>query len=376
MKKLIFKNIIFEILVFLLLALFSLTMIIWIIQAVNFLDLVSEDGHSFGIYFKFSLLSIPKILSRILIFVLFISIFFIISKYEENNEILILWTNGINKLQLINVVLIFSTILIIIQLFLNSFIVPKSLDLGRKFIRSSGIELFPSLLKEKKFIDTVSDLTIFIDEKKNNGKFKKKFFKDQFDEKNSQIIIAKEGSIQSKNDKYYLVLKNGRMINLEEKNTNIIEFSKTELNLSSYSTKTTTFPKIQEIDSPEVIKCLNSFYRYNKTYSKRNFVCDYSSIKAVTKEFFRRFINPFYIILVSFISTCLVFKSKDERNYFRYKYFLFSLGIVAIVLSEISSEYLNFESLLSSILIFLPFLLSLLIYVIMIKKTMQNINLK
>ena len=145
MKKLIFKNIIFEILVFLLLALFSLTIIIWIIQAVNFLDLVSEDGHSFGIYFKFSLLSIPKIVSRILIFVLFISIFFVISKYEENNEILIFWTNGINKLQLINVVLTFSAILIVIQLLLNTLVVPKSLDLGRKFIRSSGIELFPSL---------------------------------------------------------------------------------------------------------------------------------------------------------------------------------------------------------------------------------------
>ena len=86
----------------------------------------------------------------------------------------------------------FSIILIIIQLFLNSFIVPKSLDLGRKFIRSSGIELFPSLLKEKKFIDTVSDLTIFIDEKQNNGKFKKIFLKDQFDEKNSQIITDED----------------------------------------------------------------------------------------------------------------------------------------------------------------------------------------
>ena len=166
MKKLIYKNIISEILVFLFLASFSLTIIIWIIQAVNFLDLVSEDGHSFKIYFKFSILSIPKILSRILIFVLFISIFYVISKYEDNNEILIFWTNGINKTQFINSVLIFSTILIILQLTLNSLIVPKSLDLGRKYIRTSGIELFPSLLKEKKFIDTVSDLTIFIDEKK------------------------------------------------------------------------------------------------------------------------------------------------------------------------------------------------------------------
>ena len=372
MKKLIFKNIIFEILVFLLLALFSLTIIIWIIQAVNFLDLVSEDGHSFGIYFKFSLLSIPKIVSRILIFVLFISIFFVISKYEENNEILIFWTNGINKLQLINVVLTFSAILIVIQLLLNTLVVPKSLDLGRKFIRSSGIELFPSLLKEKKFIDTVSGLTIFIDEKNNTGEFKKVFLKDKFDEANSQIIVAKEGLIKSKNDKYYLVLENGRMINLEDKNTNTIEFSKSEINLSSYTTKTTTFPKIQEIDSIEIIECLNSFYKLNKTYSKRNFVCNENSIKATTKEFFRRFINPFYILLVAFISTSLIFKSKDEKNYIKFKYLLFLLGVVAIILSEISTEYLSFKNLYSSVLIFIPFLLSFIIYLMMMKKTKIN----
>ena len=92
MKKLIFKNIIFEMLVFLLLALFSLTIIIWIIQAVNFLDLIAEDGHSFKVYFMYSLLSLPKIFSKLILFVFFISVFFTISKYEENNEILIFWT--------------------------------------------------------------------------------------------------------------------------------------------------------------------------------------------------------------------------------------------------------------------------------------------
>jgi len=372
MKKLIFRNIIFEILVFLLLALFSLTIIIWIIQAVNFLDLVAEDGHSFNIYFKFSILSIPKIISRILIFVLFISIFYVISKYEENNEILIFWTNGINKFQLINVVLLFSAILIVIQLILNILIVPKTLDLGRKYIRSSGIELFPSLLKERKFIDTVSGLTIFIDEKSNTGEFNKIFLKDKLDDENSQIIIAQKGLVKSKNNNFYLILEKGIMMNLDDKNTNTIEFTKSEINLSNYTTKTTTFPKIQEIDSLEIIECLKSFYKYNKNYTKRNFVCDDNSIKPTTKEFFRRFINPFYILLVTFISTSLVFKSKDEKNYLKFKYFLFFLGIVAIILSEISTEYLNFQSLLSSILILVPFLLSLMIYLIMLKKTKSN----
>ena len=369
MKKLIFKNIIFEILVFLLLALFSLTIIIWIIQAVNFLDLVAEDGHSFEIYFKFSILSIPKIISRILIFVLFISIFYVISKYEENNEILIFWTNGINKFELINVVLLFSAILIVIQLLLNTIVVPKTLDLGRKYIRSSGIELFPSLLKEKKFIDTVSGLTIFIDEKNNTGEFNRIFLKDKFDEENSQIIIAKKGLVKSKNNKFYLILENGIMVNLDKKNTNTIEFKKSELNLSNYSTKTTTFPKIQEIDSFEIIECLKSFYKYNKNYTKRNFVCDDNSIKAATKEFFRRFINPFYILLVTFISTSLIFKSKDEKNYFKFKYFMFLLGIATIVLSEFTSSYLNIENIYSPFIIMFPFLFCLIFYLSIIRKS-------
>ena len=44
--------------------LFSVISVAWIVQAVNFLDLVVEDGHAFGIYFSYSLLTIPKIITR------------------------------------------------------------------------------------------------------------------------------------------------------------------------------------------------------------------------------------------------------------------------------------------------------------------------
>ena len=369
MKKLIFKNILTEILVFLLLALFSLTIIIWVIQAVNYLDLVSEDGHSFNIYFKYSVLSIPKILSRILVFVLFVSIFFVITKYEENNEILIFWTNGIKKIELINSILKLSVLIILIQLVLNSFVVPKTLDLGRKYIRSSGIEMFPSLLKEKKFIDIVSDLTMFIDSKKSKDEFEKIFLKDKFNEDNSRIIIAKKGSIVSKNNIYYLILENGKMLNLEKKNTNIIEFKRSEINLSTYSTKTTTFPKIQEIDSKELLSCLNSFYKYKKNYIKPNFECSENSINPVSKELFKRFIKPLYIFLITLIASSVVLKSKDEKNYFKFKYFMFLLGIATIVLSEFTSSYLNIENIYSPFIIMFPFLFCLIFYLSIIRNT-------
>lgn len=71
MKKIIFKKLLNEILFFFILSSCSLTLIIWVIQAVNFLDFVSEDGHSFKVYFLYTLLIIPKLFAKILPFVFF-----------------------------------------------------------------------------------------------------------------------------------------------------------------------------------------------------------------------------------------------------------------------------------------------------------------
>ena len=56
-----------------------------------------EDGHSFKVYLYYTFLSFPKIFSRLLLLFFFISIFYTILRYEEKNELVILWTNGIKK---------------------------------------------------------------------------------------------------------------------------------------------------------------------------------------------------------------------------------------------------------------------------------------
>ena len=89
MEKIIFKSFLREISFFFILSSISIALIVWIIQAVNYLDFVSEDGHNFKVYFLYTLLILPKIFSRILPFMFFISIFYIIIKYEEKNQLLI-----------------------------------------------------------------------------------------------------------------------------------------------------------------------------------------------------------------------------------------------------------------------------------------------
>ena len=203
MEKIIFRKFLYDFISFFLIVSLSLSLIVWIIQSVNYLDFISKDGHGFKVYFAFITLNFPKIFSKVIIFSFFISMFYIIQKYQTNNEILIFWTNGIGKLKLINFILKVSIFFLIFQLLLVYTIVPKLQSYSRDFIRTSNIDLFSSLITEKKFIDTVKDFTIFVENIDDKGNMENIYLKDSIDKFNSQIISAKSGSIIEKGKEKY-----------------------------------------------------------------------------------------------------------------------------------------------------------------------------
>ena len=113
MKKIIFKNFLRETTIFFLLSCSSVALIVWVIQAVNYLGFVTEDGHGFKIYFLYTLLSLPKIVNEILPFMFFFAVFFTLIKYEDQNQTLIFWSNGIKKSEFLNILIKYSLIFLI-----------------------------------------------------------------------------------------------------------------------------------------------------------------------------------------------------------------------------------------------------------------------
>ena len=373
MKKLIFRRFSLDITNFFLLAIISIGLIVWIIQAVNYLDFVSEDGHSLKVYFMYSVLSLPKIVGKLTIFVFFISVFFIVAKYEDKNEMIIFWTSGVKKIEFINNLFKISILLLFFQLLFNLFLIPKSQDSARSFLRNSEIDFFPFLIKSKKFIDTVSDLTIFIDNKDNNGVFENIYIQDNSNNKKTQIVMAKKGLLGKKSDNIYLILYSGKILNIDSKKTSIVNFEKTEFNLSKFSTKSILFPKIQEQKTANLLQCLNSYYKYKKTYNTRLFRCEESVIDSVSKEMYRRLITPFYILIVGLIASLLIIKSKNDFNYPRFKLFIFVVGISLIIFSEISIEFISNNFLKNLILVTFPLTVTFIIY-FFIKSKSKFIN--
>ena len=80
MNKLIFRKLSLDIISFFFLSSIAITSIVWVIQGVNLLDIVSEQGHGLKVYFFYTILNLPKIFSKLLIFTYFLTLFVVLSR--------------------------------------------------------------------------------------------------------------------------------------------------------------------------------------------------------------------------------------------------------------------------------------------------------
>lgn len=340
MKKLIFTKFLKELTKAFFLTGASLSIIVWVIQSVNYLDLVIEDGHGLDIYFKYSLMNFPKIFSKILPLIFFFTLFYKILEYEKKNELLIFWTFGVSKAQFVNILISFSLIIFFVQVLLGGFVKPLSQNKARSFIIDSNIDFFPSLVRQGQFIDVISGLTIFIEKKTADNQFHNVLITEELSNGQKKIIYAKKGSLisSSKEKKFYMT--NGNMIDQNNNKSTFIQFDELNFNLTKYGSKTITFPKIQETNNFKLSKCLFYFYENKiEQFKEEKFNCQLSTIDEVRQELLRRFYLPFYLPLISLLCATLIIKSKEDKNYHKLKYFLFFFIFFIIVFSELSIKY-------------------------------------
>jgi lipopolysaccharide export system permease protein len=361
MNKLIFKKILSDYLVFFIITILSASVIVWIFQAVNLLDIIVEDGKSYLTYLIFSLLNFPKIVSKLLPFVLFFSFFYILVKYENNNELLIFWNFGINKIRLIYFFLYLSFVITLIQVLLTTFIVPNSLQYSRAIIKNSDLDLFEGFIKPKKFNDTIKGLTIYAEDKKENGDLINIFIKKENTYNYSQITYAKVGKLLIGSNNV-LELYDGETVNIINDKISKFKFKKSDFSLNNLETNVWEFNKIQETPSLVLFSCLNNIYQTNisilKIINTSEYIhnCKEESLNNIYKELYKRFIIPFYIPILFLITLKLIIYSKEEKNYAIFKIIIFLVNFFIIVLSETSLKFINSSLESNYIFIIIPFL--------------------
>jgi len=355
MNKLIFKKILSDYLNFFIIAIISTSLIVWVFQSVNFLDIIIEDGRGYLTYLNYSILNFPKIISKLLPFVLFFSFFYILNKYENNNELLIFWNFGVNKIKLVYFFFYFSLIVAILQIILSSIIVPNSLQFSRSIMTKSNINLFEGFIKPKRFNDTVKNLTIYSEDKKENGDLVNIFIKKDT-KLDFQITYAQIGRLKTGANNI-LELYDGQTINYVDKKITTFNFQKSDFSLNNLESNIIEVNKIQETKTIVLLACLNrqfnmGLYLLNDiSLSNSEHNCKYENIDNVFKELYKRFLIPLYIPVLFLTTLILILSSKENKNYSSRKVVIFLFNFFLIVFSEVSLKLIS-KSIFENYLIF------------------------
>ena len=355
----IYLNFIIEIFKTFLLILFGFSLIALTVRAVNFLDLIVDNGYPVITYFQYSGLNLLGIAPKFIPLSFLIALTIFILKHEQEGELVILWTSGVKKMKIVNLFFIISFSVLIFYLIFSTFLTPFALNKSRQLLSNDTLNSFLPTIKNQSFSDSFKGFT-FIVEKKRGNEIKNIFLNDKGNnlkslssnssDTKSTTIIAESGMIDQK--KIFLI--NGQIITSKEDNKNeVIKFEQLNIDLDNLSTTTIKKPKIQELSTLKLLAC------FKKDLPNDIKLCNENFKKEIFPILNRRLVLPLYIPVISLICSFLLIKTKKKYfNKISISIYCFTL----LLFTELAVRYTGINLFTRFSFIIFPMILLLTIY--------------
>ena len=359
----IYQNFAKEIIVTFFIILFGLSIIAWTARAVNFLDLIVENGYSVPTYFQYSVLNLFGILTKFIPLALLISLVIFITKQNEENEFTILWTSGVKKIKITNLFFIISIFILFFYLTFSTFFTPLALNKSRSILAKQNFNSFLPTIRVQSFNDSFKGFT-FLVEQKNKNLIKNVFIHDnsntlknltsQSEEKKSTIIIAKSGIVEERK----MILFDGEIITTKAKNkkNDMIKFQQLNIDLKNLRSDTIVIPNLQETHTTQLINCITG------EMNESIYNCKKNTKNEIITVLNRRLILPLYILLIPLLCSFLLLKSQKKINFFSNKYSIFGISFLVLLFAEIVIRYTGISKTISILFFFIPIVLIPFIY--------------
>ena len=355
----IYQNFFIEILKTFLVIVFGLSIIALTVRAVNFLDLIVDNGYPVSTYFKYSFLNLFGIAPKFIPLAFLLSIVIFILKHIEESEFVILWTSGIKKIQVVNLLFFTSVIVLLFYIILSAFLTPIALNKSRQLLSEDQLNSFLPTVRTQQFSDSFKGFT-FIVEKKINNEIQNIFLHDtgknlknlspNISSESNTTVVAEKGIVKERK----MFLFNGQIISSKSSNeeTEIIRFEQLNIDLSDLVTTTIKQPKLQETSTLTLISCL-----FSKSQNPE--ICKKDVDKEIFPILMRRIVLPFYIPVITLVCSFLLLK--NQRIYSN-KISIFIYGFIILLLTELLIRYTGLNYLLRIFYLIMPVSLSLFFY--------------
>ena len=352
---------------------------VWLSQSFRSIKFILEKGGNIFDFFKMSLLSLPSWLSISLSFGIFFGIFISYSKLENDKEMIVMKSSGLNGIQIATPGILLSLIVSFI-LFLNlHFLSPISYTIFKNYQNEVRYRSPEIVFNEKSFVDIDKYTTIYFDKKNEKNKIMNVFLQDRKNILETIEIFAKEGIFYSKENKIYLILKNGtKIISSKNKPPTIIDFEMNTFNLNESDKKdknfefggSNTFEKSRFVEDKELY--------FFDLIEKSNSLNDIKNQSKYIAEAHSRNVNALLPLTFSMIVLCfMLLKNHSRKNNIFNRIMIFSLIFFTQTILIICKNLVTKDVFFLPILYLIPFFLIITTFLLLQYETfLKNFNYK
>ena len=212
----------------------GLTLLIWLVQSLRFIDLVVNHGLSLWVFVKLTGLLIPSFITVILPITTFVVVQFIYQRLAGDRELTVMRAMGLSPAALSRPVLAMVVLVVLAGYLLNLFVVPASLATFGEFQWEIRNQLAAFLLQDGVFTAVSDQVTVYVRSRDPDGTLRGVLVDDARNKSAPATILAARGQLVQAPDGLRVVLFDGSRQEVEPQTgrLNILTFKENVVDLS------------------------------------------------------------------------------------------------------------------------------------------------
>jgi lipopolysaccharide export system permease protein len=221
------------------LSLVTLSLTVWMTQALREFDLVTGQGQSIGTFFRITLLLLPGLITIVSPIALLIGVIYTFTLLNNDSELVVINASGAPQKTLLKPVLVLGLVAAIFTATMTLYFTPLSLRLWRTMITEVRADIVTTILREGDFMRISEGLTFHLRGRRPDGTLEGIFVSDDSSPDTTDIYLAETGIILDNPVGTFLIMRDGTIQrrNKTDGAISIIEFTSYAFDLSTFASR-------------------------------------------------------------------------------------------------------------------------------------------
>jgi len=212
------------------------TIIVWLTQSLQRIDILVEHGQTLMMFGWLSLLIVPSLLAVIIPFGLFAATIFALHRLHSDSEIAVMYAAGVSRGDVTRPILIVTAIGALATLWINVDLMPRSYRELKREIADIRADFASAVVRSGEFITIQDGFTVYVDEVQPGNQFTGLLIHDYRNGDNAETYMARRALLRETGIGPVLYLSEGNVQRVNQKSgeVELAFYERTAINLGQF----------------------------------------------------------------------------------------------------------------------------------------------